>query len=39
MRANQSDSEYDERRSAADQYVESVGTDGVFEIVEERVME
>lgn len=39
MRANQSDNEYDERRAAADQYVESVGTDGVFEIVEERVMD
>lgn len=39
MRANQGDADYDERRAAADQYVESVGTDGVFEIVEERVME
>ena len=39
MRANQSDNDYDERRAAADQYVESVGADGVFEIVAERVMD
>jgi hypothetical protein len=38
MRANMSQNDYDERRAAADQYVESVGTDGVFEVVEERVV-
>lgn len=40
LRASQRDSsEYDERRAAADEYVESVGADGVFEVVEERSME
>ena len=38
MRANQADNEYDERRAAAEEFVESVGTDGVFEVVEERVI-
>lgn len=38
LRASQqeSSSEYEERRAAADEYVESVGADGVFEVVEER---
>ena len=40
LRAGQRDSgEYDKRRSAADEFVESVGADGVFEVVEERSME
>jgi heme-degrading monooxygenase HmoA len=39
MRANKQDNDYDERRAAAEEYVESVGTDGVFEIVEERAMD
>jgi heme-degrading monooxygenase HmoA len=39
MRANKEDNEYDQRRAAADEFVESVGTDGVFEVVEERLME
>jgi heme-degrading monooxygenase HmoA len=40
LRAGQQGSgEYDERRAAADELVESVGADGVFEIVEERSME
>jgi heme-degrading monooxygenase HmoA len=40
LRAGQQDSgEYDRRRAAADEFVESVGTDGVFEVVEERSME
>jgi heme-degrading monooxygenase HmoA len=39
MRANKDDNAYDERRAAADEFVESVGTDGVFEVVEERSME
>jgi heme-degrading monooxygenase HmoA len=38
LRAGQQEdnSEYQERRAAADEFVESVGTDGVFEVVEER---
>lgn len=38
LRASQQEdsSEYQERRAAADEFVESVGTDGVFEVVEER---
>jgi heme-degrading monooxygenase HmoA len=40
LRAGQQDSgEYDRRRAAADEFVESVGADGVFEVVEERSME
>jgi heme-degrading monooxygenase HmoA len=40
LRASQQDSaEYDERREASDEFVESVGADGVFEVVEERSME
>lgn len=31
--------EYEERRAAVDELVESVGADGIFEIVEERSME
>lgn len=38
LRASQEEgsSEYEERRAAADELVESVGADGVFEVVEER---
>jgi heme-degrading monooxygenase HmoA len=39
MRANKEENEYDQRRTAAEEFVESVGTDGVFEVVEERSME
>jgi heme-degrading monooxygenase HmoA len=39
LRAGQSDADYDERRAAADEFVESVGADGVFEVVEDRSME
>ncbi len=40
LRASQQDNdEYDRRRAAADEFVDSVGTDGVFEVVEERSME
>lgn len=40
LRASQQDNgEYDKRRAAADEFVESVGADGVFEVVEERSME
>jgi hypothetical protein len=38
MRANKEDNDYDERRAATEEFVESVGTDGVFEVVEERSM-
>ena len=34
----QSSSDYEERRAAVDELVESVGADGVFEVVEERSM-
>jgi hypothetical protein len=36
LRGGQRDSDYDERRSAADEFVDSVGTDGIFEVLEER---
>jgi heme-degrading monooxygenase HmoA len=40
LRAGQRDrAEYDQRRAAVDEFVESVGADGVFEVVEERSME
>jgi hypothetical protein len=40
LRASQQDSgEYEKRRAATDEFVESVGTDGLFEIVEERSMD
>ncbi len=40
LRAGQRESsDYDARRAAADELVESVGADGVFEVVEERSME
>lgn len=40
LRASQQDNgEYDKRRAAADEFVEAVGADGVFEVVEERSME
>lgn len=40
LRASQQDSgEYEQRRAAVDELVESVGADGVFEVVEERSME
>jgi heme-degrading monooxygenase HmoA len=39
LRASQQDSgEYDRRRAVADEFVESIGADGVFEVVEERTM-
>ncbi len=40
LRASQQagSSEYEERRAAVDELVESVGADGVFEVVEERSM-
>jgi heme-degrading monooxygenase HmoA len=39
LRAGQQGGEYDERRAAADEFVESVGADGIFEVVEERSMD
>jgi heme-degrading monooxygenase HmoA len=40
LRAGQQESsDYDERRAATDEFVESVGADGVFEVIEERSME
>lgn len=40
LRSSQQDNgNYDERRAAVDEFVESVGADGVFEVVEERSME
>ena len=41
LRASQQDSDgkYEERRAATDQFVESVGADGIYEIVDERSME
>jgi len=40
LRAGQQDpdAEYEKRRAAVDELVESVGADGVFEVVEERTM-
>lgn len=40
LRAGQQESsDYDERRAATDEFVESIGADGVFEVIEERSME
>jgi heme-degrading monooxygenase HmoA len=40
LRASQSDSaRYDDRRAKADEFVESYGADGVYEVVEERAMD
>ncbi|HEX7059315.1 MAG TPA: hypothetical protein VF176_05630 [Solirubrobacterales bacterium] len=41
LRAGQQENagEYETRRAASDQFVESVGADGIFEIVDERSME
>jgi heme-degrading monooxygenase HmoA len=38
LKESQQTGEYDERRAAADQFVESVGVDGLFEVIEEREM-
>jgi heme-degrading monooxygenase HmoA len=40
LRAGQQNSgDYEQRRAAADEFVESVGADGIFEVVEERSMD
>ncbi|MEX2108121.1 MAG: hypothetical protein WD827_04450 [Solirubrobacterales bacterium] len=38
LREGQQDGEYDQRRATVDELVESVGADGIFEVVEEREM-
>ena len=38
LRASQGEGEYEERRAASEEMVESVGADGIYEIVEERAM-
>lgn len=40
LRASQQDSsDYERRRAATEEFVESVGADGIFEVVEERSMD
>ncbi|HEY8640991.1 MAG TPA: hypothetical protein VIL53_10840 [Solirubrobacterales bacterium] len=40
LRASQSDSAaYDERRAKSDEFVESYGADGIYEVLEERTMD
>jgi heme-degrading monooxygenase HmoA len=41
LRATQDDPEgkYEDRRAASDEFVESVGADGIFEVFDERTME
>lgn len=40
LRSSQEENgEYESRRAAADEFVESVGADGVFEVVEERSLD
>ncbi len=38
LKAGQSEGEYEERRAATSEMVESVGADGIYELVEEREM-
>jgi heme-degrading monooxygenase HmoA len=38
LRAGQSEGQYEERRKAIEELVESVGADGIYEVVEERSM-
>jgi hypothetical protein len=39
MRASQSEGDYEERRAAAEELVESIGADGLYEVLEERAMD
>ncbi len=39
LRAGQDQGAYDERRKATDEFVESVGADGIYEVIEERSMD
>jgi hypothetical protein len=38
LRASQGELEYDELRASTEQYVESVGVDDIFEVIDERAM-
>jgi heme-degrading monooxygenase HmoA len=38
LRAGQESGEYDQRRASVDEFVESVGADGIYEVVENRSM-
>jgi len=39
LKESQRGGRYDARREAADRFVESVGVDGLFEVIEERAMD
>jgi heme-degrading monooxygenase HmoA len=39
LRSGQEGGDYDERRAAADEFVESVGADGIYEVIEQRSMD
>lgn len=39
LRASQAEGDYEDRRTQAEELVESVGADGIYEIVEERSMD
>ena len=39
LRGSQEGGDYEERRQAVDEFIESVGADGIYEVVEERSME
>jgi len=39
LKESQRGGHYDARREAADRFVESVGVDGLFEVIEERAMD
>jgi len=39
LRGGQRDSGYEERVQAVDEFIESVGADGIYEVIEERSME
>jgi heme-degrading monooxygenase HmoA len=39
LRSSQDSGDYDERRAKADELVESVGADGLYEVLEERKMD
>jgi hypothetical protein len=38
LKASQQEGEYEDRRAAAEDFVELVGVDGLFEVIEERDM-
>ena len=39
LREGQGGGDYDERRGSADEFVEAVGADGVYEVIEDRSMQ